>query len=147
MKKQFVLISIVFVVAGIPISAAENSTAQDWNSVDGVTPQSSERVDQINTYKKKQRNTEIKELQKGWEQEGSTVQSDERIERLNKIEKKRREQEIREIKCTMCTMRCRIVSDAGKSTCGDSEAPSETPTCSAKAKDFLDRCLQQCETC
>lgn len=147
MLKQLILISIAFALLNIAVIAKETTNPQDWDDVDGVTVQSEERVNQIKAYKKKQREAEIQALKKGWNQDGMTVQSEERVKHLNALEKSRRDKEIKELKCTICTTRCGIVSDAGKSTCGKSSPGSATDTCIAKADNFRDQCLSQCDMC
>lgn len=131
----------------IPAMAEDTRPAEDWENVEGVTVQPDERVEQIKAYKKKSDEAERTKLKQGWEQEGIQVQSQDRVEHLNEIEKKRREKEIREIKCTMCTMRCNIVRDAGQTTCNNATDSPGNDTCQEKGDDFLASCLHNCETC
>lgn len=55
-----------------------------------------------------------------------------------------RNKEIKDLKCTICTTRCKIVQDAGRSTC--TQGP-EAEICNKKADDFGTSCLDQCSEC
>jgi hypothetical protein len=139
------LTSLLF--ASAALLADENRPARDWDDVEGVTVQPPERVDQINTYKKKSAEAEKKKLKQGWDQPGVTVQSEERVQHLNELEKVRREREVRQMKCEMCNLRCTIVRDFGETLCQDAQTSPDTGACKQKADNFLNACQQQCENC
>ncbi len=136
-----------FVVTSFPGFTDENRSISDWKDIDGVTVQSRERVDQINAYARKLREAEQKKTRESLIKQGFKVQSEERVQHLNELEEKHRQQEIREIKCTMCTLRCGIVRDAGQASCIGATTGPDKGACKDDADEFMESCLQQCEYC
>lgn len=138
---------LTLALAASPGFAGQEDPHADWDQIEGVKVQSSERVNQINAYERKLREAEKKKLKESWKREGFHIQSEERVQHLNELEEKRREKEIGEIKCTMCTLRCNIVRDAGQASCVGANRVPEHAACREQAEDFLQSCIRQCAHC
>jgi anti-sigma28 factor (negative regulator of flagellin synthesis) len=147
MIRSLGLLLLTVLATSLPGLADDNRSLSNWENIDGVTVQSRERVDQINAYARKSRAAEQKKARESLIEHGFKVQSEDRVLQLNELEEQHRQQEIREIKCTMCTLRCGIVRDAGQASCDGASRGSDKGICKTNADDFMQSCLQQCEDC
>lgn len=133
----FFLVSLI-AKAGTEAST-EKSTPRSSDQIEGVVVQPKERVDQINRYRKKLR--ERAALPESAHPDESYA------DYLNRMEEQRRQHEVIEIKCDICTLRCKIVRDAGQTSCTGSGLVKEAGACENQADQFMKSCLEQCEFC
>ncbi len=76
----------------------------------------------------------------------TTPKTTQSMERYTDTDELARKKEIKELKCTICQTRCKIVYDAGTSTCRKKNGETING-CQQKGDTFAKQCLDRCSEC